>query len=507
VLEQVDLVHRLAERYPQDLEIALDAADVRRIMASGRIASLMGAEGGHAIDSSLGVLRMLRALGVRYLTLTHNANVGWADSGTDQPDAGGLTDFGRAVVREMQRIGMLVDLSHTSAGTMRDALDVATEPVIFSHSSAYEVCRHPRNVPDDVLRALAGNGGVCMVTFVPAFVSQECADWRQGLVAEAGRRGLDERNIADVDSLAAEWEAAHPQPRARLGQVADHVDHVREVAGIGHVGLGGDYDGTTDPARRPDRRVLLPGAVRGAPRPGLERRRLHRARPRQHRPRARRCQVGHVRTAPHPETSVIGALGVRSRRWQPEETGSATAAPWRSCRRWYASRRVSNRDPALVDTDAFDRLLVELERQFPLLHERLELTRIPPRPALPLARRQRERPVVLMAHLDVVPVEGTWRHPPFDGVVADGIIWGRGTLDDKGCVVAICEAVEALLAAGHVRRRTSGSPSAARRRCPPPPRRSPSTSWSAAASGPGSSSTRAGRSPPTPSPAWRRRSA
>ena len=246
VLEQVDLVHRLAQRYPQDLEIALDAADVQRIMASGRIASLMGAEGGHAIDSSLGVLRMLQAVGVRYMTLTHNANVGWADSGTDRPVAGGLTEFGRDVVLEMQRIGMLVDLSHTSADTMRDALAVATEPVIFSHSSAYELCRHPRNVPDDVLRSLAGNGGVCMVTFVPAFVSQECADWREALAAEAGRRGLDERNIPDIDSLAAEWEAARPRPRARLSQVADHVEHVREVAGIEHVGLGGDFDGTRD---------------------------------------------------------------------------------------------------------------------------------------------------------------------------------------------------------------------------------------------------------------------
>jgi membrane dipeptidase len=246
VLEQVDLVHRLAARYPAELEIALDAADVRRIMATGRIASLMGAEGGHAIDSSLGVLRMLQAVGVRYMTLTHNANVGWADAGTDQPDAGGLTDFGRAVVREMQRIGMLVDLSHTSADTMRDTLAVATEPVIFSHSSAYAVCRHPRNVPDDVLGALAGNGGVCMVTFVPAFVSQECADWRQALVAEAGRRGLDERNITAVESIAADWETRHPQPRASLAQVADHVEHVRAVAGIEHVGLGGDYDGTGD---------------------------------------------------------------------------------------------------------------------------------------------------------------------------------------------------------------------------------------------------------------------
>jgi membrane dipeptidase len=189
---------------------------------------------------------MLQAVGVRYLTLTHNANVGWADSGTDEPDAGGLTEFGRAVVREMQRIGMLVDLSHTSADTMRDALAVATDPVIFSHSSAYAVCKHPRNVPDDVLQALAGNGGICMVTFVPAFVSQECADWRLGLAGEADRRGLDARSVAAIDSIAAEWEAAHPRPRARLSQVADHVEHVREVAGIGHVGLGGDYDGTPD---------------------------------------------------------------------------------------------------------------------------------------------------------------------------------------------------------------------------------------------------------------------
>jgi membrane dipeptidase len=246
VLEQVDLVHRLAARYPDDLEIALDVDDVQRIMASGRIASLMGAEGGHAIDGSLGVLRMLQAVGVRYMTLTHNANVGWADSGTDTPSAGGLTDFGGAVVREMQRIGMLVDLSHTSADTMRAALAIATVPVIFSHSSAYAVCRHPRNVPDDVLRTLAGNGGVCMVTFVPAFVSQQCADWWLGLLTEATRRGLDQRDIAEVTSITADWETTHPRPRATLSQVADHVEHVREVAGIDHVGLGGDFDGTSD---------------------------------------------------------------------------------------------------------------------------------------------------------------------------------------------------------------------------------------------------------------------
>jgi membrane dipeptidase len=246
VLEQVDLVHRLAARYPDDLEIALDVDDVRRAMASGRIASLMGAEGGHAIDSSLGVLRMLHAVGVRYLTLTHNANVGWADSGTDDPDAGGLTGFGRDVVAEMQRIGMLVDLSHTSADTMRAALAVATEPVIFSHSSAYALCRHPRNVPDDVLRTLSGNGGVCMVTFVPAFVSQERADWSHALLEEAARRGFDRRDLDHVLAIAAEREAVDPAPRATLAHVADHVEHVREVAGLAHVGLGGDYDGTPD---------------------------------------------------------------------------------------------------------------------------------------------------------------------------------------------------------------------------------------------------------------------
>jgi membrane dipeptidase len=246
VLEQIDLARRMITRYPAALELALTAADVERIFASGRVASLLGAEGGHAIAGSLGVLRMLYALGVRYMTLTHNANVGWADSATDDRAAGGLTDFGRDVVREMQRIGMLVDLSHTSTDTMHDTLDVAAVPVIFSHSSARAVCDSPRNVPDDVLARLPGNGGVCMVTFVPGFVSQECADWLAGLKAEAARRGLDPRNLQQLDDIMPEWEAAHPPPRATLAQVADHIDHVREVAGVPHVGLGGDFDGTPD---------------------------------------------------------------------------------------------------------------------------------------------------------------------------------------------------------------------------------------------------------------------
>jgi membrane dipeptidase len=246
VLEQIDLARRMIVRYPEAFGIALTADDVEQVFASGRVASLLGAEGGHAIAGSLGVLRTLYALGVRYLTLTHNANVGWADSATDEPQAGGLTGFGRDVVREMQRIGMLVDLSHVAVSTMHHALDVAQAPVIFSHSSARALCDSPRNVPDDVLARLAANGGVCMVTFVPGFVSQECADWLAGLKAEAARRGLDPRNLSQLFSIKDEWTAVHPLPRATLTQVADHIEHVRQVAGVEHVGLGGDFDGTDE---------------------------------------------------------------------------------------------------------------------------------------------------------------------------------------------------------------------------------------------------------------------
>jgi membrane dipeptidase len=246
VLEQIDLARRMIASYPGALELALTADDVERIFAAGRVASLLGAEGGHAIAGSLGVLRMLYALGVRYLTLTHNANVGWADSATDEPKAGGLTGFGRDVVREMQRLGMLVDLSHVAVSAMHHALDVAGAPVIFSHSSARALCDSPRNVPDDVLARLAANGGVCMVTFVPGFVSQDCADWVAGLKAEAARRGLDPRDFGQLFGLKPEWERAHPLPRATLAQVADHVEYIRAVAGLAHVGLGGDFDGTPD---------------------------------------------------------------------------------------------------------------------------------------------------------------------------------------------------------------------------------------------------------------------
>jgi membrane dipeptidase len=245
VLEQIDLVHRMVAKYPDRFRLALSASDVGKAFADGKIASLLGAEGGHSIAGSLGVLRSLYALGVRYMTLTHNSNVGWASSATDDVVEGGLTDFGREVVREMQRLGMLVDLSHVAPSTMHAALDVARAPVIFSHSSARALTDNPRNVPDEVLERLKVNDGVCMVTFVPPFVSQECTDWFNGLRAEAGSRGIDPKNVHGMFTVVCpEYEKEHPEPTATLAQVADHVEHVRSVAGIEHVGLGGDYDGT-----------------------------------------------------------------------------------------------------------------------------------------------------------------------------------------------------------------------------------------------------------------------
>jgi membrane dipeptidase len=243
-LEQVDCVHRMVEKYPESLRLARTAADVEQAWSEGRIASLMGAEGGHSIDGSLGVLRMLHALGVRYMTLTHNDNVPWADSATDEEVLGGLSPFGEDVVREMNRIGMLVDLSHTSAGTMRHALRVTSAPVIFSHSSARAVCDVPRNVPDDVLGTLAANGGVCMVTFVPQFVSPAVAEWRAEGARAAAEEGIRNTDLGAFEPFMARWRAEHPQPRSTLADVVAHVEHVREAAGVDHVGLGGDYDGT-----------------------------------------------------------------------------------------------------------------------------------------------------------------------------------------------------------------------------------------------------------------------
>ncbi len=242
-LEQVDAARLLTDTYADQLAWATTADEVEQAWASGRMASLMGAEGGHSISCSLGTLRQLHALGVRYLTLTHNANTPWADSATDRPVAGGLTEFGREVVREMNRIGMMVDLSHVSADTMRDALAVSGAPVVFSHSSARAVTDSPRNAPDDVLEATARGGGVCMVTFVPKFVNAACADWHRDMVAAAAAEGVPESDGERFGAFEDAWVREHPQPPASLSDVVAHVEHVREVAGIDHVGLGGDYDG------------------------------------------------------------------------------------------------------------------------------------------------------------------------------------------------------------------------------------------------------------------------
>ncbi|SEO96978.1 dipeptidase [Amycolatopsis saalfeldensis] len=242
VLEQIFLVRRLCERYPADLAPATTAEEARQAFERGRIASLLGAEGGNCLGDSLATLAVLRNLGVRYLTLTHAKNVGWADSATDVPDARGLTGFGRDVVREMNRIGMIVDLSHVSTETMEAALDVTTRPVLFTHSSCRALVDNPRNVPDATLKRLAGNGGVCMITFVPPFVSQDVSDW----FAEAGQAFRDsafEPGSPEESAFWPQWRDAHPEPEATVDDVVRHVEHAREVAGIDHIGLGGDFDG------------------------------------------------------------------------------------------------------------------------------------------------------------------------------------------------------------------------------------------------------------------------
>ncbi|MEV8440229.1 dipeptidase [Actinosynnema sp. NPDC051121] len=244
VLEQVDLVHDLAARYPDHLRIATTADEAERAFRDGRIASLIGAEGGHSINGSLGVLRALRRLGVRYMTLTHNENTPWADSATDVPEHGGLTDFGRDVVREMNRIGMLVDLSHVAPSTMRDALEVTSRPVVFSHSSCRAVADHPRNVPDDVLAVLRDNDGVCMVTFVPHFLSQAYVEWDAALKVAMEAAGENHNDLDSRHRFTDSWREGGPTPRVTMDDVVAHLEHAREVAGIDHIGLGGDYDGT-----------------------------------------------------------------------------------------------------------------------------------------------------------------------------------------------------------------------------------------------------------------------
>ncbi|MCX5437773.1 dipeptidase [Streptomyces sp. NBC_00056] len=244
-LEQIDCVQQLIERYPADLRRALTAADMEAARTEGRIASLMGAEGGHSIGNSLATLRALHTLGVRYMTLTHNDNIAWADSATDDPGVGGLSPFGHEVVREMNRSGMLVDLSHVAATTMRAALDTSVAPVIFSHSSSRAVCDHPRNIPDDVLERLPANGGVAMATFVPKFVLQAAVDWTAAADDNLRAHGFHHLDTsAQAMKLHRAFEEAHPRPVATVSTVADHLDHMREVAGVDHIGIGGDYDGT-----------------------------------------------------------------------------------------------------------------------------------------------------------------------------------------------------------------------------------------------------------------------
>lgn len=245
-LEQFDALHRMITRYPADLAPARTADDIARIAAEGRIACLAGVEGGHSIAGSLGVLRILHRLGAAYMTLTHNSNTDWADAATDVPRHGGLTPFGHEVVHEMNRLGMLVDLSHVAPATMHDALATSSAPVIFSHSGARALCDHPRNVPDDVLAQLQRNGGVCMVTFVPGFINPAIAEiWVAG-DAEAGRLRVEHPDDPDqVDAWMEAWRADHPAPRATVGQVADHIDHVRDVAGVDNIGIGSDFDGVS----------------------------------------------------------------------------------------------------------------------------------------------------------------------------------------------------------------------------------------------------------------------
>ena len=242
-LEQIDLARQVIARYPERLTLALSAGDIEREFKRGRIASLIGMEGGHAIENSLGVLRACYALGARYMTLTHNVTTDWADAALDSARHGGLTPFGREVVREMNRLGMLVDLSHVSPAVMSAALDVAEAPVIFSHSGARALVDHPRNVPDSILVRVRANGGLVMVTFVPAFVSTDVAAFEAHREAEDKRLTAAGADTALRRRALEEWDAANPRPRATLAQVADHIEHVRAVAGVDHVGIGSDFDG------------------------------------------------------------------------------------------------------------------------------------------------------------------------------------------------------------------------------------------------------------------------
>jgi membrane dipeptidase len=248
-LEQIDLVKRMCAKYPHDLAMAYTAADIVRVHKEHRIACLIGVEGGHQINDSLAVLRSYYDSGARYMTLTHSNNTAWADSATDNPAHHGLTPFGVEVVHEMNRIGMLVDLAHVSEETMRAALAASAAPVMYSHSSARALVDHPRDVPDEVLKLVAKNGGVVMVNFATPYVSEEVRRWSAERSAEQAREntppfgGLYIGQPERAKAAMAEWEKAHPKPVATVRQVADHIEHIRDVAGVDHVGIGSDFDG------------------------------------------------------------------------------------------------------------------------------------------------------------------------------------------------------------------------------------------------------------------------
>lgn len=243
-VEQIDFVHGMIARFPDTFALALTADEVEDAFDDGRIASLIGMEGGHAIANSLGALRMFHRLGARYMTLTHSRTLDWADAAGDEPEHDGLTEFGEEVVREMNRLGMVVDISHAAPSTMHDALRVSAAPVMFSHSNALAVNDHPRNVPDDVLRELKDNGGVIMVTFVERFTSEEARRAVAAREAELARvTSLNPGRPEVIEEAMADWDAANPIPKATLSQVADHIDHIRSLIGVEHIGIGGDFDG------------------------------------------------------------------------------------------------------------------------------------------------------------------------------------------------------------------------------------------------------------------------
>jgi membrane dipeptidase len=246
-IEEIDVVRRMIEAYPKDLELARTADDVVRIHKAGKVASMIGVEGGRQIGGSLAALRQYYNLGARYMTLTHNQTTEWADSATDDPKYDGLSPFGVTVVHEMNRIGILVDLSHVAPATMKDAIAASRAPVIFSHSSARAIGGHPRNVPDDVLALLPKNGGVVMVNFVPAFLSDAVWNWGADRSAQEARlKAIHRESTKDVEAGLKAWDAAHPRPAVTVADVANHIEHVAKVAGYDHVGIGGDFDGIED---------------------------------------------------------------------------------------------------------------------------------------------------------------------------------------------------------------------------------------------------------------------